>query len=521
MQTTSFITGIHHITAITGSASENLTFMEKVLGVRLVKQTVNFDDPFTYHLYYGDYHGNPGTILTFFPWANAPRGKAGLGMIGSIAFTIPMSSIGYWQQRLEYHGLKVQQQQRFAETVLQFAAPDGLSFELIANDQTTTKQLPDDNAIIGLHSATALVTSMNRSRALLCNLLGMRSVGVEEGRHRFSFQQHDGHQQFYDLLVVPALFPGILGQGTVHHIAFRCSADDEQRFWQRQLLEHGYWVSPVRDRKYFHSIYFREPTGVLFEIATDPPGFTVDEKLEELGQHLQLPEEYTSIQGEIKKQLPPLRATTYVHSYFEPAREKQSERTIIAFHGTGGDEDDLIPLIRSIEPNAAIISPRGQVLENGMNRFFKRSASGIFDEDDIRKRSTELNGFIEQAIHRYQRDSRQLLALGYSNGANMAAALILLYPQLFAGAVLLRPMLPITEPSPVDLTGKRLLVLRGVDDVVIPSDSTDDLIDVFRQCGAEVFVSEVAAGHNITTTDLETAKKWLADLKVENNDSNS
>ncbi|WP_419176711.1 VOC family protein [Desulfosediminicola sp.] len=505
MQVTNSIHGIHHITAITGSAPENLTFMEQVLGLRLVKQTVNFDDPFTYHLYYGDHQGNPGTIVTFFPWENAPKGRPGPGMISSIAFTIPWRAFGYWQEHLRAQGIDVIEQQRFSETVLQFSDSEGLTYELITCDHQEYNQ----NGIIGLHSVTALATSLDHSRGLLEDTMSMGYVGEEAGRHRFALKSPDRSIQYYDVLLTPELPDGLQGRGTVHHIAFRCSSDSEQREWQERLLKRDYPVSPVRDRKYFRSIYFREPGGVLFEIATDPPGFAVDEDIVQLGMQLQLPGEYEPMRGEIEKRLAPLRAVEYIYTYSAPPKPPPTERTIVAFHGTGGDEHDLIPLARTIAPDAAIISPRGQVTEHGMKRFFRRFSSGVFDEDDIRKRSEDLNSFLGRVSLQYRRNPQQLIALGYSNGANIAAALLLLHPQLFGSAILVRPMLPITVPVPVDLTGHNTLILKGTEDRIIPAASTDKLIDTLRQYGARVHVAEIQADHNITPTDIEIARKWL------------
>lgn len=509
MQPLTAVQGIHHITAITGSASANVTFMEQVLGLRLVKQTVNFDDPFTYHLYYGDACGKPGTIVTFFPWEKAPAGSPGAGMISALALAIPSHALRHWRLHLSVHGIQVQEHRRFGEVVLQFTDAEGLGYELVACEMDQD-QSADRTAITGLHSVTATAASLHRTHELLTDTLGMVYVGKEESRRRYALQTAEGRKQFYDLLIRAEPPAGTQGRGTVHHIAFRCSSDAEQKLWQERLLAQGHAVSPVRDRKYFRSIYFREPNGVLFEIATDPPGFTVDEELAALGSQLQLPDEYERMRSEIAGQLPELRPLEYIHRYV--ASEGFDHPTIVAFHGTGGDEHDLLHLACSIAPGAAIISPRGQLVEQGMNRFFRRLSAAVFDEEDIRKRSAELDSFIRQAAAHYSRDSGRLIALGYSNGANMAAALLLLYADLFAGAVLVRPMLPIADPPPANLTGKPLLILKGAEDTVIPAESTSRLIDVLNRAGARLKVVEVAAGHEISQTDIDTARKWLAEI---------
>ena len=310
------IQGIHHITAIAGTASENVAFYENVLGLRLVKQTVNFDDPFTYHLYYGDQEGNPGTILTFFPWQEAPRGKNGRGMVTAIAFEIPIGSLAYWKDRLLKYGIATTSGQRFGEEVIGFSDPHGLVLELItAGDAPAPLRYNSGGnepafGIKGFHSATSTLASIQGTRELLENHLGME-LHVQDGkRYRFKMQNESSSALFYDLLVEPEAEIGRQGSGSVHHIAFRTSDDKEQLLWQRSLLKGGYSVTAVRDRKYFKSIYFHEPGGVLFEIATDPPGFAIDEPVKSLGEALQLPENYEALRSEIELNLPALRSNS-------------------------------------------------------------------------------------------------------------------------------------------------------------------------------------------------------------------
>lgn len=312
MSSEKIIQGIHHITAIAGSASENVAFYENVLGLRLVKQTVNFDDPFTYHLYYGDQEGNPGTILTFFPWQGVSRGKNGRGMVTAIAFEIPIGSFAYWRKRLLKYGIDTTSGQRFGEKVIGFSDPHGLKLELIATGASPARSqfisgcLAPLYPIKGFHSVTSTLESLHGTRELLEDYLGME-LHVQDGkRYRFKMKNDTSTALLYDLLVEPEAEIGRQGSGSVHHIAFRTSDDKEQLLWQRSLLEGGFSVTGVRDRKYFKSIYFHEPGGVLFEIATDPPGFAVDEPVASLGEALQLPENYEPMRSEIEQNLPPL-----------------------------------------------------------------------------------------------------------------------------------------------------------------------------------------------------------------------
>jgi glyoxalase family protein len=308
------ISGIHHITAIASSASENVAFYEDILGLRLVKKTVNFDDPYTYHLYYGDQKGSPGTIITFFPWENLPRGKAGAGMVTAIAFAIPSGSVNYWRKRFNDHGIETAESKRFGDAVIQFEDPHGLVLELVEIQKTpeasklTDASITPSHQILGIHSATALQHAVDEIQDLLVNRMGMELHDIEEDRYRFKMNNDDSFGHFYDVVIDPQVEIGRQGGGTVHHIAFRTPTDEEQKYWQKFLMESGYAVTPIRDRKYFKSIYFHEPGGVLFEIATDPPGFTVDEPYERLGRDLKLPDQYESMRSEIESRLPGLKA---------------------------------------------------------------------------------------------------------------------------------------------------------------------------------------------------------------------
>jgi glyoxalase family protein len=312
MKNNTKIGGIHHITAIASSASENLDFYENVLGLRLVKKTVNFDDPYTYHLYYGDSDGAPGTIITFFPWQDLPRGKSGAGMVTSIAFSIPAGSVDYWRKRLDGHSIDTTESKRFGDAIIRFEDPHGLSLELaetLAAHSTSAQgghSKSAANRIMGVHSATAVLRSFEETQSLLVDLMGMKLHDKEGNRHRFRMKNDDAFGYFYDVVVDPQAKAGQQGGGTVHHIAFRTSTDDEQKYWQNLLMDSGFSVTGVRDRKYFKSIYFHEPGGVLFEIATDPPGFTVDEPYESLGRELKLPNQYESMRAEIEGRLPRL-----------------------------------------------------------------------------------------------------------------------------------------------------------------------------------------------------------------------
>ncbi len=308
------ISGIHHITAISSGAAENLSFYENVLGLRLVKQTVNFDDPRTWHLYYGDDAGSPGTILTFFPREQLPKGRPGAGMVTAIGFAIPRHSFYYWYKRLQEKGLSPEGEVRFNDPVIRFTDPHGLPLELIGAAEDRPRHIrsgspvPQENAIAGFHSATALLHHLEDAHTLLTAGMGMTPAGRAENRFRFRMADEQSPGHYYDILLDVNAEQGIPGGGTVHHIAFRTEDEETQKLWQGRLREKAMAVTEVRDRKYFRSVYFDSPGGILFEIATDGPGFAVDEPAEALGETLQLPVQYELMRADIENRLPPLRS---------------------------------------------------------------------------------------------------------------------------------------------------------------------------------------------------------------------
>jgi glyoxalase family protein len=307
------IPGLHHVTAIASDPQRNLDFYVGLLGLRFVKRTVNFDDPGTYHFYFGDNRGTPGTILTFFPWPGARRGIRGTGQVEATAFAIPPDSIVYWLDRLkQQHVTAEKAPRRFGEEVIRLIDPDGLMIELIAStSHAQIEPWPDSRvageyALHGFHSVSAALEGYERTARLFTDIFGYRLVNESGNRFRFASPDDTAPGRIVDLLCQPDAAMGRVAAGSVHHIAFRAKDQAEQLQWREHLVDLGYNVTPVIDRTYFHSIYSREPGGVLFEIATEPPGFTLDEKLGELGTHLRLPPSMESARSEIEKILPPI-----------------------------------------------------------------------------------------------------------------------------------------------------------------------------------------------------------------------
>jgi glyoxalase family protein len=289
------VQGLHHITAIASDPQANIDFYHNILGQRLVKRTVNFDDPGTYHFYYADEIGTPGTILTFFPWRHMKRGVKGNGEATAVSYNIPSSSVDYWQDRLTAHGISLgERQARFGQDLLTFSDPDGMVVELVVNDDPAAVQVWDDGpipaeyVIRGFHGVTAWVNQSQPTADLLVGQMGYELVGQEGARTRFRGASNDVGL-YVDLLERPGQPMAQMGAGSIHHVAFRTVDDEEQQEYLTKLRQQGYNVSPVMDRQYFHSIYFRAPSGVLFEIATDAPGFLYDEPVSDLGMSLKLP----------------------------------------------------------------------------------------------------------------------------------------------------------------------------------------------------------------------------------------
>lgn len=304
--------GLHHVTAIAGDPQRNVDFYAGVLGMRLVKKTVNFDDPGTYHLYYGDESGRPGSLLTFFPWPGARRGRAGLGQVAVTQLAIPMAALGFWLERLARHGVAYEGPvARFDEKVVSFADPDGMLLELVAHERSAALPgwdgvVPGDVSIRGIHAATLWVADFDASARVLTETLGHREVARHETTVRFESGE-GGPGTYVDLRAIPGFLPGMGGAGTVHHVAFRAGTDEAEFALRGRIADAGLHITEQIDRNYFRSMYFREPGHVLYELATDAPGFAVDESPATLGEALKLPAQYEAMRAQLERSLVPLR----------------------------------------------------------------------------------------------------------------------------------------------------------------------------------------------------------------------
>jgi glyoxalase family protein len=299
------IRGIHHVTALCGDPQGNVDFYAGLLGLSLVKVTVNYDDPGTYHLYYGDAAATPGSILTFFPWPSGAGGRAGAGQVGATAFAVPPGAHGFWKARLEKAGTPVAFQERLGERALCFEDPDGMRLEIIEARWATAPvagPLSQEAAIRGFHSVTLWLDGRERSARVLEDTLGLRPAGSENDQCRYLFE--GAGEQRIDLSCQPGRPRGRPGRGTVHHVALRAPSQEGHAAWRERLRASGLSATPVIDRTYFRSVYFREPGGVLIELATDGPGFAIDEPAGSLGTSLKLPAWLEASRGSIAAKLP-------------------------------------------------------------------------------------------------------------------------------------------------------------------------------------------------------------------------
>ncbi|MGI8485472.1 MAG: VOC family protein [Thermomicrobiales bacterium] len=539
---TSTSTGIHHVSAMTQDAQRNIDFYVGVLGLRLVKQSVNFDDPDVYHLWYGDEAGTPGSIITFFvgPWSN--RGQQGPDQVAVTSFAIHPTSIGFWISRFLEHGVAFEgpaqrpSADSAVESVLSFRDPDGLMLELVTHPRARERSawgespdIPTEYAIHGLHSVTLWVDKEESVNRVLVDKLGFQKRTQHGAVQRLTVGE-GLPAQIVNVRNVGGFVRGTEGAGTVHHIAWCVSGDSDLGTVGCRLIDAGFDVSEIIDRQYFHARYARDHGEILHELATMQPGFTVDEPLTHFGERLMIPEEWARIHNAIAERMPPLHPTAtqsartmfaertetselsdgnlgFVHLFFPASSD--TDVALLLLHGTGGDEESLIEIGKLLAPGAAILSPRGNVLEGTSRRFFRRHAEGVLDQEDLSFRTHELADFLIAAAQHYQFDINKLFIAGFSNGANIAASLLLRRPELVHGAILLSPMLPFEPESPPALEGIPVFIGAGWTDPLVPAESTQRLADILEAAGANVTLHWEAGGHRIASTELAAAAKSM------------
>lgn len=501
-------TGIHHVTLITARVQANVDFYLGFLGLDLVKRTGGYEDGEQLHLFYGNAEGAPGTLITFLVWEDGAAGRVGNGQVSEIALAVPRGSIGGWLTRALSRGLAVEGPLReFDEPVLRLKDPDGVIVKLVGIDAPG-----EEPAILRLRGVTLLTETPEETAAFVARF-GYRP-GPVSGSVRRLVSQTDA----VDVRDATGYVPGIPGTGTADHVAFRAADVAAVREAERGFARLNSSPTNVHDRKYFTSLYVREPGGTLIEYATDGPGFAIDEAPGQLGKILFVPDHDAARAEDLKLLMPqfslpgeprmPRRDLPFVHRFHVP--EIPGDETLVLLHGTGGNEADLMPLAHRIAPSATLLGLRGRSHEEGVARWFRRFGPDRFDEADIRSEADAFEAFIEGARTGYGLDPAHTTYLGLSNGANFLGAAMALHPGLIRCAILLRAMPVLSELPEVDLGGTAVLSIAGTQDPFVAE--AERLEAWLSACGADVTAKRIEAGHGLAAEDAVLARDWLAGL---------
>jgi phospholipase/carboxylesterase len=508
--------GIHHITLITRKVQANVDFYVGFLGLRLVKRTGGYEDPGQLHLFYGDRTGTPGSLITFLVWEDGSPGRAGHGQIGDVALAIDPGSLGFWLARtLRFHVPASGPATEFGEPVLRLRDPDSVTVKLVgsslsAGERWVSADIPAEHAIRRIRGATILSEMPEETEAFIKLYSGFSPQKSEDSVTRLVSPSGD----VIDIRDAHGFWPGSPGTGIADHIAFRAPDVAKLRATEKTLAQFNASLTRLHDRKYFTSLYVREPGGTLIEFATDGPGFTIDEPVESLGSRLFGPADAGPAE-DIETVLPQFalpgearviyRELPFIHRFHTP--EAPDGTTIVLLHGTGGNETDLMPLARRVAPHATLLGVRGRSTEEGILRWFRRLTPTSFDQADIRFEAEAFVAFIAQAVTAYHLAADRLVFLGYSNGANLLAALMLLHPGPVARAILLRPVMVLDTAPQADLSRSRVLMLSGRSDPYRAL--TPALEQALRKAGAETDARIVEAGHELTEADQDFIRNWL------------
>lgn len=498
---------MHHVTLITRDVQANVDFYVGFLGLRLVKRTGGYEDAEQLHLFYGDETGAPGSLVTFLVWQDGAPGRVGLGQVSEIAFGVPSASIGDWLMRaLDQRIVAEGPSREFGEPVLRLKDPDGIIVKLVG---VADEAAPGSTASAGRLRAVTILTDEPEQTADFLARFGYRT-GPEAGNIRRMLSKADA----VDVRDASGYVPGIPGTGTADHVAFRAADVAAVRAAEADLSTLNSSPTTVHDRKYFTSLYVREPGGTLFELATDGPGFAIDEPPGHLGETLLVPPRDAARAEDLKVRLPqfalpgeprlPKRDLPFVHRFYQP--DDPDGSTLVLLHGTGGSEADLMPLGHRIAPRATLLGVRGRSHEEGVARWFRRLSLTSFDQADIRAEAEAFAAFMDGAVSGYGLDAARTGFLGYSNGANFAASVMALYPGVIRRAILLRAV-PVLDPLPAaDLAGTDVLVIAGRDDPY--GGNAPALLAWLEAAGASLTARAVPGGHELTDDDERIARDW-------------
>lgn len=503
--------GIHHVTLITRRVQANVDFYAGFLGLRLVKRTGGYEDALQLHLFYGDGLGSPGSLITFLVWEDGAPGRVGNGQVLEIALAVPPTSLGEWMTRALRHAVPIEGPVReFGESVLRLKDPDGIIVKLAASDLPATHPWGDAaTAPRRLRAVTILSETPEETAAFI------ERFGYRQSPRAGNITRMLSDTDAVDIRDGSGYVPGIPGTGTADHVAFRAADVAAVRAQEAQLSRLNSSPTTVHDRKYFTSLYVREPAGTLIELATDGPGFTLDEAPDRLGTTLLVPPSDQDRADDLAAMLPqfampgeprlPRRELPFVHRFHTP--EDPDGSTIVLLHGSGGMEADLMPLAHRIAPRARLLGVRGRSHEEGSARWFRRFTATTFDQPDIAAEAEAFEAFVDGAITGYGLDAQRMTFLGFSNGANFAAAVMGLRPGTIRRAILLRAMAVLETLPETDLSGVGILQISGSRDPF--GDKGARLAEWLAASGAALETHALDAGHEIVPDDAVVARQWL------------
>ncbi|WP_288429156.1 VOC family protein [uncultured Agrobacterium sp.] len=511
--------GIHHITLLTRKVQANVDFYAGFLGLRLVKRTAGFEDAMQLHLLYGDYSASPGSLMTFLVWEDGGQGRVGYGQTLEVSLAIDPASIGFWLTRALQAGVRTEgPMEEFGEPVIRLKDPDGIIIKLVGTDAFPEAEpheapgIPLEHAIRRIRGATMLSEVPEETESFLAKHFGYVRQEQQGSIRRISSTSGD----IIDVRDATGFWSSAPGTGTVDHIAFRARDMDDLTETLSALKSLNSSTTNAHDRKYFYSLYVREPGGVLIEMATDAPGMTVDEPLETLGQELFIPPLFMRDEEDVRVALPQFsmpgeerviyRDLPFVHRFHTPAEPDGS--VIVLLHGTGGSETSLMAMAHRANPNATLLGVRGRSTEEDVARWFRRFADLTFDQKDIEAEAEAFAAFMEGAVHAYGIDREKLSFIGHSNGANFLTAFFALHPEWAADTLLLRPMPVLDNWPPADFAGKRFLLAAGETDR--HRDKAHELAAILEGNGAQAEVRILPNSHDLGFEDVELAKEWVA-----------